>query len=78
VVHIRVQTNKKEDITTVDALKEGCTTLYDQCAHVLEKLEEALPETREDRLKMEQLAIDEGYSDEEVQDNEDAEFVAHD
>jgi DNA-directed RNA polymerase I and III subunit RPAC2 len=78
VVHIRVQTNKKEDITTVDALKEACTTLYDQCAHVLEKLEEALPETREDRLKMEQLAIDEGYSDEEVQDNEDAEFVAHD
>jgi DNA-directed RNA polymerase I and III subunit RPAC2 len=68
VVHIRVQTNKKADITAVDALKEGCTTLYDQCAHVLEKLEEALPETREDQIKMEQLTMEEGYGGEDVQD----------
>lgn len=65
IVHIRVQTNKKANITAVDALKEGCATLYDQCAYVLDQLETVLPETKEDRIKMEQLAMEEGYGDED-------------
>ena len=74
VVHIRVQTNKKANVTAVDALKEGCATLYDQCAYVLEQLETILPETKEDRIKMEQLAMEEGYDEEEIaNDDEDME-----
>ena len=69
VVHIRVQTNKKSNATAVDALKEGCATLYDQCAYVLETLEEVLPETREDRIHMEKLAMEEGYGEEEAPDD---------
>lgn len=65
VVHIRIQTNKKSNITAVDALKEGCSTLYDQCAYVLEQLEEVLPETKEDRINMERIAMEEGFGEEE-------------
>ena len=78
VVHIRVQTNKKANITAVDALKEGCATLYDQCAIVLEKLEEVLPETKEDRIRMEKIAMEEGYGEDEEEINEGDEGMADD
>jgi len=70
VVHIRVQTKKKANITAVDALKEGCATLYDQCSIVLEQLEEVMPETKEDRIRMEKLALEEGYEEAEVNDED--------
>lgn len=68
VVHIRIQTNKKANITAIDALKEGCATLYDQCGIVLEKLEEVLPETKEDRIRMEKIAAEEGYGEGEEEE----------
>jgi DNA-directed RNA polymerase I and III subunit RPAC2 len=70
VVHIRIQTTKESGITAVDALKEGCATLYDQCAHALETLEEVLPETKEDRIRMERIAMEEGYGEEEEEEEE--------
>lgn len=80
VVHIRVQTNKKSNITAVDALKEGCATLSDQCAYVLEQLEEELPEAKEDRIRMEKLAMEEGYvaEEEETGVNEEDEYLVED
>jgi len=79
IVHIRVQTaenSKRREssdmdaddggrMTAIDALKEACQTLSDQCDIVLDQLEEALPEVREDRLKMEEIAATEGYEDAE-------------
>jgi len=81
VVHIRVQTNKKSNITAVDALKEGCSTLYDQCAYVLEQLEEAMPETKEDRIRLDKIAMEEGYGGEEergVPEEEDEDMAGDD
>lgn len=72
VVHIRVQTNTNiqpneeeekdglQPLSAIEALKEACTTLSDQCDLVLAKLEEALPEVKEDRERMEQLEEEEG------------------
>ncbi|EJK69633.1 hypothetical protein THAOC_09087 [Thalassiosira oceanica] len=73
VVHIRVQTNTNskpndyeeeekdglQHLSAIEALKDACTTLSDQCDLVLAKLEEALPEVREDRERMEQLEEEE-------------------
>ena len=53
VVHIRVQAN--EPTTAVEALQEACDTLYDQCDIVLQKLEEKLPEVRQDKVQIEQM-----------------------
>jgi DNA-directed RNA polymerases I and III subunit RPAC2 len=68
VVQIRVQTVSSkpgvlEALTAADALREACQTLSDQCDIVLERLEALLPEVREDRLKMEQILLEEGYED---------------
>lgn len=82
IVHIRVQTAeslKRRDgtnmdtgsdedgrMTAIDALKEACQTLSDQCDIVLDRLEEALPEVRQDRLRMEEIAANEGYEEVEA------------
>lgn len=77
VVHLRIQTNKGNDeaeYTAVDALKEACTTLHDQCAHVLEKLEDAMPEVKEDRIKMEDLRLREEQEAGEYEEDDDEEI----
>jgi len=63
VVHVRVQTATGHEgaaaLTATEAVKEACTTLENQCDFVLEELEKVLPEVREDREWMEQLAAEE-------------------
>ena len=61
VVHVRVQTATGTEgaLTATEAVKEACTTLEHQCDFVLEELEKALPEVREDREWMERLAAEE-------------------
>jgi DNA-directed RNA polymerase I and III subunit RPAC2 len=52
IVHIRVQAH--EPTTAVQALQESCETLNKQCEIVLEKLEQKLPEVREDKIQIEE------------------------
>lgn len=61
MVHVRVQTATGTEgaLTATEAVKEACTTLEHQCDFVLEELEKALPEVREDREWMERLAAEE-------------------
>eukprot|EP00573_Skeletonema_grethae_P007074 CAMPEP_0201692852 /NCGR_PEP_ID=MMETSP0578-20130828/5629_1 /ASSEMBLY_ACC=CAM_ASM_000663 /TAXON_ID=267565 /ORGANISM="Skeletonema grethea, Strain CCMP 1804" /LENGTH=136 /DNA_ID=CAMNT_0048178291 /DNA_START=233 /DNA_END=643 /DNA_ORIENTATION=+ len=61
VVHVRVQTatGMEGALTATEAVKEACTTLENQCDFVLEELEKALPEVREDREWMDRLAAEE-------------------
>ena len=62
MVHVRVQTATGHEgaaLTATEAVKEACTTLENQCDFVLEELEKVLPEVREDREWMEQLAAEE-------------------
>ena len=65
VVHVRVQTaaggeeGNSNNITAVQAVKEACETLEKQCDFVLEELEKALPEVREDREWMEKFQMEE-------------------
>ena len=73
VVHIRVQAN--EPNTAVSALQEACETLSKQCDIVLEKLEQRLPEVKQDRIdidakieKMMQEEEGEGVDDEMAED----------
>lgn len=73
VVHIRIQTSPKT--TAIDELMKACSTLNDQCEYVLEELERMLPETQQDRIRMEQLAMEEGYAEEELEENEDMQNV---
>ena len=58
VVHIRVQTKPESECTAVDALKEACQTLHAQCNEVMERLEDLLPEVKEDRLQTEKLILE--------------------
>ncbi|KAG7368268.1 DNA-directed RNA polymerase, RBP11-like dimerization domain containing protein [Nitzschia inconspicua] len=51
VVHLRVQTH--EPTTALQALQESCETLFNQCEIVLSKIEEKLPEIKDDRLQLE-------------------------
>ena len=54
VVQIRVQTIRQEHEArklAAEALSEACHTLEAQCQHVLNKLEEILPQVKEDRRK---------------------------
>jgi DNA-directed RNA polymerases I and III subunit RPAC2 len=83
VVQIRVQTiaptkGQNPPITAIEALKESCQTLYDQCDIVLEKLEELMPEVREDRLRMEKLLLEEGYVDEDGEDEDEDDYYVAD
>lgn len=84
VVHVRVQCRNNnnnsgssssmdpdapaESLTAIDALKEACQTLSDQCDLVLDKLEEVAPEVVADRIRMEKLAEEE--NDQEMDDEE--------
>jgi len=86
LVHIRVQTapksrkvtgnkgNADPDDTRAHAsevLKEACETLIAQCDFVLEKIEEIMPEVKEDRLNLEKYSREtEAYhnDDDEVMD----------
>lgn len=59
-------------MTAVDALKEACRTLSDQCDFVLGAVEEAIPEVKADRERMEQLAqsgAQNEYDDEEEEED---------
>jgi DNA-directed RNA polymerase I and III subunit RPAC2 len=63
IVQIRVQTTP--NTTALDAFTKACSTLQDQCDIVLEQLEETLPEVKDDRIRMEQLLLEEGYGQED-------------
>ena len=58
VVHIRVQTNPDSGCSAVEAFKDACQTLHSQCDEVLERLEELLPEVKEDRLRSEKFVME--------------------
>merc|ERR1712174_193652 len=76
-INIRVQTKKDErQLSASSALAEACRTLSAQCEFMLEKVEEVLPEVREDRLLMESVALEmnakmEEDEEEEVLEDED-------
>jgi DNA-directed RNA polymerase I and III subunit RPAC2 len=76
VVHVRVQTaaggeeGNSNNITAVQAVKEACETLEKQCDFVLEELEKALPEVREDREWMEKFQMEELQVAAEDEDDE--------
>ena len=76
VVHVRVQTaaggeeGNSSNITAVQAVKEACETLEKQCDFVLEELEKALPEVREDREWMEKFQMEELQAAAEDEDDE--------
>jgi DNA-directed RNA polymerases I and III subunit RPAC2 len=82
IVQIRVQTikggtnnvveQKQEEMTAIDALRGSCQTLFDQCDIVMEQLEEIIPEVREDRIRMENLLLDEEEDGEEAYDEAEA------
>mmetsp|Transcript_5911 Transcript_5911/g.8358 ORF Transcript_5911/g.8358 Transcript_5911/m.8358 type:complete len:149 (-) Transcript_5911:153-599(-) len=69
IVQIRVQT-ADPDGDAIETLKESCQTLHDQCSFVLERLEDMLPEVREDRIRMEKIIAEEGYGDDDDDDEE--------
>ena len=68
VVHIRVQAN--EPTTAVAALQEACETLSKQCDIVLQKLEQKLPQVKQDKIeldaKLEKLMQEEEEDEEEA------------
>lgn len=80
VVHLRVQTSpnsgsaagggdeemddKDGGLTAIEALKEACATLSNQCDLVLQKLEGAAPEVKEDRERMERMAEEDRMNEE--------------
>ncbi|GKY93463.1 hypothetical protein MPSEU_000313800 [Mayamaea pseudoterrestris] len=68
IVQVRVQTTDKT--TALDAFVTACSTLQNQCDILLEKLEETLPEVKEDRIKMEELLLEEGYGQEDDDEEE--------
>ena len=63
VVHIRVQTKADSGCTAVEALKEACQTLHSQCSEVVARLEDLLPEVKEDRLRNEEIMLREAEYD---------------
>lgn len=69
VVHVRVQTDPDSDCTAIEALKDSCATLDSQCNEVLERLEDLLPEVKEDRLREEQRVLDELIADPKGKDS---------
>ena len=60
-------------LTAIEALKEACTTLSDQCEFVLQQLEVALPEVKEDRERMTRLAEADMMDDAEGGEDEEEE-----
>jgi DNA-directed RNA polymerases I and III subunit RPAC2 len=77
VVHIRVQTY--EPMTAIQALQESCQTLSHQCDMVLAKLEEKLPEAKDDReqleAKLQAMQEDYGGGEENEEENIDDDYV---
>mmetsp|Transcript_10589 Transcript_10589/g.12472 ORF Transcript_10589/g.12472 Transcript_10589/m.12472 type:complete len:168 (-) Transcript_10589:92-595(-) len=93
VVHIRVQTaapkrrngngndeNDEDDrVSATEALKEACETLIAQCDLVMDKVEEEMPEVRQDRLDMEDMLQNDGNGEfAEGQEEDDNEFAEDD
>jgi DNA-directed RNA polymerase I and III subunit RPAC2 len=70
VVHIRVQTTPQT--TAIDAFTTSCSTVKEQCDILLEQLESKLPYVKDDRIRMEQILLEEGYDD--GQDDDEEEF----
>jgi DNA-directed RNA polymerase I and III subunit RPAC2 len=68
VVHIRVQAN--EPTTAVAALQEACETLSKQCDIVLEKLEQRLPEVKQDKIDIDDK-LEKMVQEEEEEEDED-------
>ena len=70
---MEVDAEDADRMTAVDALKEACQTLSDQCDFVLGAVEEALPEVKEDRERIEKLALTRGHDDDEDEEDDDDE-----
>mmetsp|Transcript_3265 Transcript_3265/g.7260 ORF Transcript_3265/g.7260 Transcript_3265/m.7260 type:complete len:154 (-) Transcript_3265:1983-2444(-) len=84
VVHVRVQSaltgsTKEEDmdveggggpLTAIEALKEACATLGNQCDLVLEQLGEAANEVKLDRERMDRLAEEDRMNEDEEEEEE--------
>merc|ERR1712071_177301 len=80
VVHIRVQTlspskkspplelEQERQLTAMEALRDASLTLQDTCDFLLEELEKVLPELKEDRIKMDQLAESNYFIEEEEEE----------
>lgn len=58
-------------LTAIEALKEACATLSNQCDMVLEKLEGAATEVAVDRERMDRLAEEDRMNEEEEEVEED-------
>jgi len=82
VVQIRVQTIKKPDggerKLAIRSLQEACNTLNSQCQHVLDQLEEMIPETKEDRLQDEARVMEEARREAEEDEEEEDEVMDDD
>ena len=57
-------------LTAIEALKESCLTLSNQCDLVLEKLMGAAPEVKVDRERMDRLAEEDRMNEEEEEEEE--------
>lgn len=68
VVQIRVQT--ATTTTAAAALKQACQTVYDQCDHVLAKLENIMPLVQEDRIRMENYWMEQQEQDDEDEEDD--------
>ena len=68
---VEVCAEDDDRMTAVDALKEACRTLSDQCDFVIGAVEEALPEVKEDRERIEKLALTAAHNDDDDDEEED-------
>ena len=60
-------------LTAIEALKEACATLSNQCDLVLEKLEEGAPEVKGDRERMDRLTEEDRMNEDEEEEEEEEE-----
>ena len=76
IVHIRVQA--VHPTTAIQAIEEACETLYQQCDVVLSKLEERLPQVKEDRDQIDEriAKMAEDDVDEDIADGDADEFMS--
>eukprot|EP00586_Coscinodiscus_wailesii_P015537 CAMPEP_0172495622 /NCGR_PEP_ID=MMETSP1066-20121228/73014_1 /TAXON_ID=671091 /ORGANISM="Coscinodiscus wailesii, Strain CCMP2513" /LENGTH=142 /DNA_ID=CAMNT_0013267409 /DNA_START=119 /DNA_END=544 /DNA_ORIENTATION=+ len=69
LMHLRLQTveNKEtgEQLTAIEALKEACATLSDQCDFVVEELEKMVPAVKEDKERIQKLMESDFMEEEE-------------
>ncbi|CAB9514489.1 I and III subunit RPAC2 [Seminavis robusta] len=79
IMHVRIQCKADSGCTAMDALKDSCQTLHSQCDIVLQRLEELLPEVKEDRLQMEKIILkDNEFFEEQEEEEEDDEEILED